>query len=329
MAAITGNTAMQAVFETWINKQFISDLEFSLQHQKFTSRVVMPDHSGGNVARFVDFAPPVANVGYATGSTAFSTEASTTANEIASITTGETNLTISEYGEFIKVGQLYDLASVSGTRERIRKRVADGGAISIDTVVRVQAHASTTVLYALATSAIGGTTSTTGYTSASLMNTALLMQARKILYANTAKGFSDVAGHPRGHFAAVLTPKQELDITTEVTTGRIYWSNAVVNVAGAMGQEKFVNGYIGSVYGVAVYCTQNFVTASVSSTTSDVGYVYADGGVAAAAFDQMDPRIIINEVNSPYKNVNSIAWHALFGAGLHASTRVVKLYSVS
>ena len=38
---------------------------------------------------------------------------------------------------------------------------------------------------------------------------------------------------------------------------------------------------------------------------------------------------VINDVNSPYKNVNSIAWHAMFGVGLISGTRVIKLYTLN
>ena len=47
------------------------------------------------------------------------------------------------------------------------------------------------------------------------------------------------------------------------------------------------------------------------------------------AFQDMNAEIILNDVNSPYKNVNSFAWHAMFGAGLIDSARVVKLYSAT
>lgn len=329
MALLTSNTSVDDVFATLINKQFISDLEFMLQHQKFTSKLVITKGAGANIGRFVDFAPPLQSTGYTSGGPSTITEASTTANEIVNITTTPTNVTIGEYGEFIKIGQLWEYASVEGSRERMQKRVLDGGLIAIDTVVRTQAHLSTTVLYADKTT-IGGLTSIpSGYNSTFTAGAALLIDARKLLVDNKAKGFRGVPGHPEGHMAALITPKQELDVVTEVTTSRIYWSTAVVNVPGAMGQEKFVNGYIGSIYQVATYITQNYATATVSAAANDVGYVYCDGGVAAAAFEDINPRIVINEVNSPYKNVNSIAWHAYFGAGLVSSLRVCKLYSAS
>lgn len=333
MAHITSNAATDDVFATWINKKFVSDLEFSLQHQKFTMAATMPEGYGANIARFVDFAPPsntsVGVAGYGTGSTAL-TEATPTGGQITSITTNPTNVTISEYGEFIQIGQLYEYAAVGGTRARLSKRLLDGGLISIDAVVRAQANLSTSALYALTTMA-GANTTIPVILSVAPLGAAALVQGKRTLFANLATGFRGVPGHPEGHYSAILTPKQEADIVTEVTTGRIFWNNCVVQVPGSDGQLKFVNGYIGSIYRMACYITQSFLTGTVSNVAAaqgEIGYLYADGGVAAATFEDMRPRVIINDVNSPYKNVNSIAWHSYFGAGLIDSRRVIKLYSV-
>lgn len=324
MAWTTGNTAVDDVFATWINKRFISDLEFELQHVKFTAKAEMMKGGGANVARYVEFAAP-GRTGYATGSSAI-TEASTTANEITSITTTSTEVTITEWGEYTKVGSLYEFAAVQGTRDRIMKRIRDGAAVSIDTAVRTASIGTTNVLYA--STAQAGGSATAAATGPNTAGAALLMLGRKTLVDALCKGFEGVSGHPDRAFAAVLTPKQELDIITEVTTSRVYWNNCVVNVPGKMGQEKFVNGYIGTIYNVATYITQNYATTTLTSAC-DIGYVYADGGVVAPSFGDMNPEIVINDVNSPYKNVNSIAWHAMFGTKLHSSTRVVKMYSLS
>ena len=330
MALLTTTTAVtvDAVFEILINKQFVSDLEYALQHQKFITKGTLVKGGGANVLRFVEFAPP--NPAASGPVTSYSgagqsaiTEGSTTANEITGITQTPTEITVTEYGEFLKIGQLYEFAAISGTREKLQKRLRDGGVASIDSAVRLAAAQSTNKMYA--TTAQAGAVTTQG-TPASL-GAAALMACRKQLFGGLAKGLEGVPGHPDMHYAAVLTPQAELDIVTEVTTARVYWSNAVVNVPGKLGQEKFVNGYIGSIYGVAVYITQNFQTTLLTSAAS-VNFVYADGGVGAASFEDMNPRIILNDVNSPYKNLNSIAWHAMFGTKLLSSTRVVILYSL-
>ena len=58
MAHITSNTAdIQGVLTTWLNKSFVQDLEFQLQHQKFTTKAIIPKNSG-NKGRFLTFAAP-------------------------------------------------------------------------------------------------------------------------------------------------------------------------------------------------------------------------------------------------------------------------------
>lgn len=333
MAHVTSNAAVDDVFATWINRTFVSDLELSLQHQKFTFKGTIEKGAGANILRFNDFAPPGAltgnallpgpNTGYSGAGQALIAEATTSANEITGITINPTNVTMAEYGEFLKIGQLYEYAAVGGTRERLRKRLRDGALASIDSAVRIQALTSTNKVYATAAQS-GGVT--TGPAALTALGASTLMLARKTLFSAAAKGLEGVAGHKDGQYAAVLTPQQELDVITEVTTLRVYWNNAVVNVPGPAGIDKWINGYIGSIYGVACYTTQNYATVAYTSA-AQIGIVYADGGVGAASYDQMEPQIILNDVNSPYKNVNSIAWHAIFGAALIGSARVVILYS--
>lgn len=326
MAATTGNTAMDDVFATWLNKNFLTDLQFELQHQRFTAKATMADGVGANIARFNEFAPPL-RTGYASGSTAL-TEASTTGNEITSITTTPTNVTVVEYGEFIKVGKLWEHAAISGSREKIQKRMRDGGAVSIDTVVRLQANQSSNIFYATLAQTGGSATAPATVGAASI---SMLLGGRKILYDALVTGIEGVPGHTSGNYAAVITSKQELDITTEVTTGRIYWQNCVVQVPGLEGQGRFVKGLIGDCYGISVYRTQNYGTQTLTSAC-DIGFLYGADGIAAVAFEDMEPQIILNDVNSPYKNVNSIAWHSYFGATLvqtSGSVRVLKMYSLS
>lgn len=319
---------------TWLNRKFISDLEWALQYQKFSTKALIPPGSG-KTGRFNVFAPPPITAGnlglsYTGSGTTALDETWTTQNEIATITAASTDITVTEYGEFHKTSALMQYAAVPGWREKIRKRLRDGAHVTIDTLVGTQAGlAKTNYLYANADQDGGATTWSTG--SVAILGASAIMQARKLLFAKGARGFDGISGHPDGDFAAIITPKQELDIVTEVTTSRVYWNNAVVNVPGKLGQEKWVKGYIGSIYGVACYSTQNYDSAAyTASSTGDIGYVLADGWGGCLSFKDMEPSIVINDVNSPYKNVDSIAWHSFFGAGLiDGPNRVIKMYSAS
>lgn len=328
MAFTSGRSAVAGLLTTWLNRRFVSELEWALQYQKFTTKAIIPPGSG-KIGRFNVFVEPPSNLSYSTTGTTALNETSTTENQITDITSNSTDVTISEYGEWLKTSELAMYAAVPGTRERLTKRLKDGALLVIDELVRLQAIRTTNYIYTTAAQTGGTTTFSTG--SVTGMNTAALVQAHKILVQNKAKGFTGISGHPNGHYAAILSPKAELDVVTEVTTGRIYWSNAVVNVSGALGQEKFVNGYIGSVYGVAVYITQNFGTGITytASSTADIQMVLADGAVGAMAFRDMQPEIVVNDVNSPWKNTDSIAWHIFFGTQQIDGARSVKIYSAT
>jgi len=324
MAHVTSGAA-NAVLTTWLNKNFVSDLEYQLQHQKFTTKAVIPKGSG-NIGRFISFAAPTFPTSYSGAGQAAITEASTTANEITAITQTSTDITIAEFGEFTKVGTLYEYAAVPGLRQELLKRLRDGAAFSLDRFVLSKALLTTNRLYADMTPTGASTSSSTLMTN--VFGAAGITAATKTLFAALAKGFTNVEGIPQGHYAAVVTPDQEQDLVTEFTTLRMSWSNSVVQVPGPMGQEKWVNGYIGSIYRTAVVVTQNYTTL-LQTQSQEVAIIYADGGVGAMAFQDMNPEIILNDVNSPYKNVNSFAWHANFGAGLIDGNRVVKMYSAT
>lgn len=336
MSHLTGTTTPDAtsVLTTWLNKNFVSDLEWALQHQKFTTKAVIPK-GAGNKGRFLTFAAPAAYKSYSglitgtpgayDGTTAI-TEGSTTANEFTAITQTSTDITIAEFGEFTKVGTLYEYAAVPGLRAELLKRLRDGAAFSLDRFVLKQSLKSTTILYAIETPVGATATVTTAMTAT--IGAAAITAATKTLFSNLATGFRGVEGIPDGHYAAVITPDQEQDIITEFTTQRMFWTNAVVNVPGGMGQEKWVNGYIGSIYRTAVVVTQNYSTALLTQT-QEIAIVYADGGVGAMAFGDMNAEIVLNDLNSPYKNMNTFAWHAMFGAGIIDHNRVVRIYSAT
>lgn len=320
----SNNTQADDVLTTWINKKFVSDLEHDLQYQKFTEKAIIPE-GAGNKGRFVTFAPPALLTGYALGSAALTEGNTGSEHEITSITTAGIDITIGEYGEWYRLGKLAAYAEASGTAQKIQKRMNDGAALAIDSAVRTAGPLDSTN-YAYAVLAAPGAV-TTAPATVGRMGASSIIVAHKVLRANLCKGFKGVEGHPDGHFAAIITPQAELDMVTEVSTTKVTWASAVTNVPGRMGQEKWVNGYVGSIYGTACYVTQNFTTTTLTSTV-ELNYVIADGGIGAMAFGDMQPQIVFNDVNSPFKNVKSIAWYTLFGTDLIDGNRVVKLYSL-
>ena len=320
MAFTTGiNTSL---LTTYLIRKFIPALEAELQMQKFTTPAVIPEGEG-KIGRFNVFSNPP-------GSSASLTEGTTTEHEITTLTTTGTDCTIAEYGEFIKEPQLQRLAAMKTHRDELASRFAYGGGLALDTLVRAQAKLTTTAFYASNTAQLGG--STTAAIPGSGSASTIIGAAKQLRAASVdgvvvgARGFTGKAGHPDGDFAAIVTPQFEATMITEGTTGRMTWAQAVTNVPGAMGQDKVIRGRMGSVYGTACYRTQNYDQTTVTSL-SDNNYILSDGGIGAVAFGDMKAKVVINDVNSPYKNVDSVAWHAFFGTGLISSARVVRVYS--
>jgi N4-gp56 family major capsid protein len=307
---------------TYLIKKFIPAMVAELQFHPFTTKAVIPE-GAGNIGRFNVFSNPPGTVG--------TVNETTTQNEINTLTTAGTDVTIAEYGEFLKVSKLMSLTATKTSVDELSRRMAYAGAFCVDKLIRTQAALSTTAFYAETGQRGGSTTLPTGNPFS--CSATAIMGAAKVLRSATvdgvivgAQGFTGISGHENGHFAAIISPLQELQIVTESTTTRITWKDCVTNVPGAMGQEKAIKGYVGPIYGTTVYRTQNYATLTVTSSC-DVGYVMGEGAIGAVSLTDMQPTIVYNDVNSPYKNMDSIAWHFFFGTKLIDSTRIVKMYS--
>jgi N4-gp56 family major capsid protein len=321
MGTFATGTGATSLMTSWINREFIKTLENELQMQKFTTKAVIPNHMG-KVGSFNVFPNPP-------GTSGSLTEGTLSEHEVTMTTTAAL-VTIAEYGEWMPVPTLTDLAAVEGTRGELAKRFAYGAALSIDTQVRASATGSTLTWFALNVGqGLATMPATTGVISATV-----LIAASKQLRANSVRGFTGIEGHPEGHLAAIMSPQAELDMITEATTGRAVWQNMVVNVPGPQGQGKAINGFMGSVYGTACYRSQNVASFTITNSALSVNFVLGDGGIAALGLGQIGPQVYINtpsegDIGNPFRNRYTIAWHANFGSALGPDgyLRVVKMYS--
>jgi hypothetical protein len=304
---------------TWLNKKFISDLMFRCQYQPFTEKAIIPPGSG-QVGRFLAWNLPSAGTAL--------TEGTNSEGEVT-FTGQKTDITVKEWGQHVKTNELMMYAAVKGAREKLSKRLLDGAELTIDTMIQAQAAlpGTGTGLYSNV-SAAGATT--TAPATVGTGNAAALITAKRLLLDAKGKGFEGVRGHTDGEFAAILSTRFEQDMVQEVSTGKITWSDMVKNVPGRLGQEKMIRGYLGSVYGVACYVTQNNAQLTLTSLC-DVNVVMSDGGIGSMAFEDMKPGIMVTPVNGPYRNQDWIAWHLNMNAAAiaNAGVRVIRLYSLA
>jgi hypothetical protein len=295
------NAINTSLLTTYLIRKFIPALEKDLQMQRFTTKAMVPPGQG-NVGRFNVFSSPSA-------ATSFIAEGTTTAGEITTLTTTPTNVTIREYGQFIKMTRLNDLSAVKGSRDEVANRLAYAAALTIDGLVYTRAKQALSVRDII---------------GASL----------DVLRTNSARGFSGVAGLPDDELAAVVHPAAEADMVSEAatSTNKVVWSEIVKHVPGSMGQEKAIKGAMGSVYGTACFRSQNIGSTALTTNTAYDNVVFAEGGVGSVALEDMDPVIYVNtpssgDVGNPYRNFSTIAWHVFYGDSLIDSNRVVRLYS--
>src|SRR3990172_803497 len=115
MAFTSARSAVTGLLTTWLNREFVKDLEWILQYQKFTTKAIIPPGSGVT-GRFNVFVPPPANTSYSALGTTARTEAVaySTEHQITDITANSTDITIAEYGEYFATGQLAMYAAVPG-----------------------------------------------------------------------------------------------------------------------------------------------------------------------------------------------------------------------
>ena len=309
---------------TWINPRFLASLERDLVAQKFTTKAVIPPGMG-KLGRFITFS----NAGLATSSL---TEG-TIGNSVDITITG-VECTIAEEGEYMHVTRLQDYAQARGSREELLKRFRHGAKLRLDNLVLAQfALATTNIMYFTNTNQVGALTQGTFPGTPTAANAAGIIAMRKKVRDVFATGLTGIAGHPDGEYACMMGEQAALNVIVEATTGRMTWAQAVVNVPGRLGQEKWVSGYLGSIYGTACYTTQNISTGlTYSATNASHVFVTGDGGVGALAFEDMEPQVFVNtpgtsSTDNPYRNFSSIAWHAFFVTRIISETRVCKGYS--
>lgn len=316
-----------SLLTTYLLRKFIPALEDELQFQKFTTKGTIPEGMG-NIARFNVFSSPAAN-------TTALTEGTTTGNEITTLTTTGVDATVAEYGEFLAVNRMAEFMSVPGSRQQLSDRMGYGAARSLDAIVRTNPGSGTgaqdtTVDWYCGAGANGGSGTAATPTAGSA---AALIGAAALIRGVSGRGFRGIKGHTDGHLAAILTPTFERDMVQESSTGRMTWAEANTDVPGSKAQEKWVDGYMGSVYGTACYRTQAFFLTTVTSS-SENNFLLAEGGLGAVSIIDADPQVFVNvasanDVGNPYRNRNTIAWHAYFAAALIDSNRVVRIYSLA
>ena len=316
----SGNAA--GLWTTYILRKFIPTLRQNTVVSQFCEPATLPKGEGAAVARWNIMDKIVVD-------TTALVEASATDNEITEITVTAVESTIAEYGQWMKVSDLAEETVTSSALDSYADAFAYAGAQTIDTLLYNEAVTTTNFLHAGDTASGGATLLATN-----LLTAQDVAVAGSFLRSKFARGFDSL----NGKYALLISPDQEQDLVTDVTTTRLSWSEVKKNVATAYENqiERKNNGdLVGSLGRVSV-----FLSDVVGTVTEDVA---AWRAIALARYgvgwlglgeNKPKPKVIMKrpgpqDTSNPLNQYMTIGWKVKMADKLLDANRVLVVYSAA
>jgi N4-gp56 family major capsid protein len=325
MAVLTTNPA--DVLVERLRRQFIPFLRNELRFADYAVAGSQPKGGGSKQLRWMLFNK------ISQDETGGLTEGSASDGEITTLSVTTITTTVAEYGAWVKISSLADLAHTPETRAQYAEGLAEHGARTLDTLLRNVADNSTTFLVSGETSTGGGTLATT---ETAMAQDIAVLAGR--FNQNDAKPVPGV-----GMYVCIVHGAVEQDLVTDVTTGRLSWSEVNKYVPGLDGQKKIIEGSPGAIYGVLVQRSNNITTTVLTGTvTAYVNIAIADHAYGRASFDAMTPAgarrgvkgpALMAKQSGPQDTSNPLAmfstlgWKFNSGQSLLDSNRCIVYYS--
>lgn len=208
------------------------------------------------------------------------TEGSASDGEITTLSVTTVTTTVSEYGAWVSISSLADLAMTPETRSQYAEGLAEHGARTLDSLLRNVADNTTTTFVAQETATGTGTLATT---DSAIGQDLAILSGR--FNQNDAKRFPST-----GMFVCIVHGAVEQEIVTDVTTTRLSWSEVNKHVPGIDGQSKIIKGSAGAIYGMMLVRNNNITTAVLTNTvTAYVNIALAQHAIGRTSFDGMTP----------------------------------------
>jgi N4-gp56 family major capsid protein len=316
----SGNAA--GLWTTYILRKFIPTLRQNTVVSQYCEPAMLPKGEGAAVARWNIMDKIVVD-------TTALVEASATDNEITEITVTSVESTIAEYGNWMKVSDLTEETVTSSALDAYADAFAYAGAQTIDTLLYNEAVTTTNFLHAGDTASGGATLLATN-----LLTAQDVAVAGSLLRSKYARGFDSL----NGKYALLISPDQEQDLVTDVTTTRLSWSEVKKNVATAYENqiERKNNGdLVGSLGRVSV-----FLADVVGTVTEDVA---AWRAIALARYgvgwlglgeNKPKPKIIMKrpgpqDTSNPLNQYMTIGWKVKMADKLLNANCVFVVYSAA
>lgn len=225
--------------------------------------------------------------------------------------------TVSPYGNYTTVGQLYSLTSIDeGLTEHVSVH-AQNAAETIDELIANELDGGGTTLIANSVAAVSS------IATSDTIDGADIRSAVRTLKLNKAIPFAD------GHFRAIVPVSVVHDLR-----GDSEWLDAFRYTDA----ENIRNGEIGRLHGVRFFETNNeVVSADAGAGNVDVYSTFVFGKDAYGIVDlagQMGPRIYVkqpgaNSTDNPLDMFSTIGWKAYFVAKVLNSDWVIELKGAS
>jgi len=273
--AVTSTSPADVILEK-LRRQFVPFLRNELHFADYATEGAQPKSAGSKSMRWVLFTKITQD------ETGGLTEGSASDGEVSSLAVSTVTTTVAEYGAWVKITSLADLASTPETLAEYAKGLGEHAARTLDSLLRNVADGTTTTLNAQDTATGTGTMIST--------DTAIAQDIAVIsgrFNQNDCKGFASLGGM----YVCIVHGKVEQDIVTDVTTGRLAWSDVNKYVPGIDGQKKIIQGSPGAIYGTMVLRSNNIATATVStSVTGYLNIAMADHGLGRSSFEGMTPK---------------------------------------
>lgn len=304
MASIT--TGLTQHMSIYYDKRFLERAKLMLKHDIGAVVKPLPQNSGKTV--YFNRMTPLAVA------TTPLTEATNPSD--VDMTSTIVSATVAEYGNWTKVGSLYETTSIDvGLREHVDVHAQNAGE-TIDTLIKneLDGGGTTQVVNSLAVSAVTATDIIDGYE---------VRKAVLTLKKNKAMPFEN------GYFRAIVPVSVAQDLR-----GDSEWLDAYRYT----NTENIQNGLLGRLHGVEFFETNNeTVAADDGSGNVDIYTTYVFGANAYGMVDigsDSEPKIIYkrpsdSDTSNPLNMFSTVGWKASFVAKVLNSAWLIELKTAS
>lgn len=304
MASVT--TGLTQHMSIYYDKRFLERAKLMLKHDIGAVVKPLPTNSGKTV--YFNRMTPLAVA------TTPLTEATNPSD--VDMTSTIVSATVAEYGNWTKVGSLYETTSIDvGLREHVDVHAQNAGE-TIDTLIRDELDGGGTaqVVNSLAVSAVTATDIIDGYEVRKAVLT--LKKAKAMTFEN-------------GYFRAIVPVSVAQDLR-----GDSEWLDAYRYT----NTENIQNGLLGRLHGVEFFETNNeMVSADAGSGNVDVYTTFVFGANAYGIVDigsDSEPKIIYkrpsdSDTSNPLNMFSTVGWKASFVAKVLNSAWLIELKTAS